>query len=138
MRERRGFEIRYCCQFVLRHLDKYIYICAENNGGQLPILDGVFFDLSQNPESRPAMTCQSLPTLRRNTCLWDAGSKRLVSPQELACAMGFPVFSACAARANVPIDLSPSDWSLSTLGNTMHVACVGTVLAAALSCCCRV
>ena len=88
------------------------------------------FDLIQNPKERPSLTSKSgsLPTLRHSgSCFWSSFLGRWLLPRELAAASGFPVTGSLAAVSSVAIDTN--SYSNQQLGNAMHVATVGTVVA---------
>ena len=53
--------------------------------------------------------------------------------RERAACMGYPVYPDLAAAAQIPVDISTDAAPRSSLGNAMHVACVGVVLAAAFA-----
>ena len=96
-------------------------------------IEELFVDLSQNPSQRPAWNAAGqLPTLRTSSAIWHVASKRYVLPAELACCVGIPASRNCADAAGV--NLEGQQYSVKVLGNSMHVACVGTCLTVALSC----
>ncbi len=69
--------------------------------------------------------------------MWSMHLGRFVCTKEQFAAMGFPVFRCLANAAEVPVlSMPPGTYSQRRrgLGNTMHVANVGVVLALALSC----
>ena len=92
-------------------------------------------DLAQDPAERPSMTTKAgaIPTLRHSgNKLYSPHYGRLIVPVELAVATGFPCVAGAAKAANVPLD--NTDYSNVQLGNGMHVANVGCLLAAVLAC----
>ena len=120
-----------CAQLRLRWLATYVTLWKAKPGSGM--IEDLFVDLSQNPSQRPAWSAAGqLPTLRTNSNIWHVASKRYVLPSELACCMGIPVSRSCADAAGVSPD--GQQYSVKVLGNTMHVACVGTCLTVALSC----
>jgi hypothetical protein len=74
-----------------------------------------------------------LPTLRfSGSLLWSPKHKRWMLPVECASAMGWPVRDSHVlltgmAACNI-------GFGMRQLGNSMHIACVGTVLAVTLAC----
>ncbi len=66
--------------------------------------------------------------------IWSGIDNRVVTPKELASSMGFVVYRDIADRLQVPVNFGDSEDILKadTLGNAMHLACVGVVLACAL------
>ena len=94
-------------------------------------LKDCIFDLSQNPGS-PYGRCTlngTLPTVTTSSKLWVPSLRRFLLPVELACAHGFPVTSTAAADAGVVQDMVP--YTHRQIGNCMHLASVGIVLAVA-------
>ena len=81
-----------------------------------------------------------LPTLRRSSGLYVATAKcRQITLHELYSAMGFPTLGFCAQAAGVRLYSIDRDnftyWQCrNALGNSQHVANVGSVMLAALSC----
>ena len=81
----------------------------------------------------------AVPTLRHATSLYVAVEKsRQVTLRELYGLMGYPAFAALSAAANVPL-YNPFQYKRSwsearkQLGNGMHIACVGVLVAVWLS-----
>ena len=101
---------------------------------------GCVFNLSQNPSKRASMSNErgQLPVCTR-ACyrLWLASRRRWLLPIELAAAHGFPVTEAFAACAKVPRDPNRSQYLPRQIGNAMHLANVGRVLAVSLACLAR-
>ena len=100
--------------------------------------DSCLFDLSQNPLVRRSWTFRprrfnSLPTLRfSGNLLWSPKFKRWLLPVECASAMGWPVRDSHVLATGIsPCNI---DFGLPQLGNSMHIACVGTLLAVTLAC----
>ncbi len=93
------------------------------------------FDLGQNPAKRPSCTRNGqLPTLRRSGVMWIPHLHRWFLAVELAALSGFPVVEDLALAAEVPRDCAAERYNSGFIGNGMHVANVGCVLACALSC----
>ncbi len=95
------------------------------------------FNLQQNPEHRRVQTDRggAMPTCTRNcSVLWVPFLRRWLLPIELAAAHGLPITHSLATAAQVPLDVHGPEYSCSQLGNAMHVANVGSVLAITLSC----
>ena len=90
-------------------------------------------DLSQS--LRFGRWCQCVPTMRRSTVkpLWIRRHNRWLIQSELAAMMGFPVCQLWSQVAGVPVDMATMAGPPAALGNAMHVACVGTALACALT-----
>lgn len=78
---------------------------------------------------------QCVPTMRHSTVkpLWLLRHNRWLIPIELAVMMGFPVSQLSSQVAGVPVDTATMAGPPTALGNAMHVACVGTALACALT-----
>jgi hypothetical protein len=96
------------------------------------------FDLSKSPSrSRCSATRGVLPTITRVNAprFWLPARKRWLLRRELAAAMGYPVYSQLARAGRVSEDssTSPPGDSSRMIGNAMHVASVGCVLAVALA-----
>ncbi len=91
-------------------------------------------NICQNPLHRRIQLCHDgmMPTFTRSTKLWVPFLRRWLLPCEMALAMGLPTTVEAAEHAKVDRDASQHSYAL--VGNMMHVACVGTVLAVALSC----
>ena len=101
--------------------------------------DSCLFDLNQNPLSghrkswTRASTGYALPTLRfAGNVLWSPKFKRWLLPLECASAMGWPVRDSHVPATGIPP--CNIDFGMSQLGNSMHIACVGTLLAVTLAC----
>ena len=94
-------------------------------------LKDCIFDVSQNPcRQRGRWTLDgTLPTVTTVSKLWVPSLRRFLLPVELACAHGFPVTSTAAADAGVVQDMVP--YTHRQIGNCMHLASVGIVLAVA-------
>ncbi len=95
------------------------------------------FNLLQNPEHRRVQTdCRgAMPTCTRGcSVLWVPFLRRWLLPIELAAAHGLPITQSLASDAQVALDVHGPEYSTSQLGNAMHVANVGSVLAITLSC----
>ena len=104
-----------------RHLTKYREVWQQtcrSDKQQEPV-----FDLSQSPERFLKMTTKDgrFPTFRTNTKIWVDCLSRWLLPVEMAAAMSYRVLG--------PI-------SRQQVGNGMHVANCGVVLAVALDCTC--
>ena len=97
--------------------------------------DKCIFDLSQNPLKRPAMSSAtgSLPCLRHNgNILWSPKRRRWLLPVECGSLMGFPMADEFASVLGWPAD--ENAYTMRQLGNAMHVANVGAVIAVTLAC----
>ena len=102
--------------------------------------DSCLFDLNQNPLSGnrkswtfSASTGYSLPTLRfSGNLLWSPKFKRWLLPVECAGAMGWPVRDSHVLRTGTPP--CNIDFGNRRLGNSMHIASVGSVVAVTLAC----
>ena len=113
----------------LRFLQGYDVLAAEQTPRPR------FYDLSQDPLKRPTMSTKgALPCLKRNSRLWHSTSARFMTTIELGAAMGLATFQLGAETARVPLDTCRYDYGMGELGNTMHVSCVGAILAIALAC----
>ena len=87
--------------------------------------------------ARVATTHGVLPTLTTKNCrrLWLPARRRWLLHRELAATMGFPVYSEMARAAKVEEDVftSPPGCRSWMIGNCMHVANAGCVLAVAMA-----
>jgi len=95
------------------------------------------FNLGQNPDHRAMQTSSSdsIPTATSGCGLyWSPCLKRWLLPVELAAMHGFPVSESLAAEAGVPVDPCRDMYSFPQIGNSMHLANVGSVMAVALAC----
>jgi len=113
----------------------YLALWREQKGTPPEEDPACIFNLRQDPRCRPNWTCRhgALPTITRSGgLLWSPMRKRWLLVAEVACAMGFPCQSEMASAALLPADCT--DYSISQIGNSMHTACVGSVIAATLSC----
>ena len=79
--------------------------------------------------------CQCVPPMRKSGVkrLWLLRHNRWLITMELAEMMGFPVSQVSAQVAGAPVDMATMAGPPTALGNAMHVACVGTALASALT-----
>jgi len=115
------------------HSSQYEQTCGRGAASDFSCV----WDLSQSTSwgaSRPGST--ALPTLRRNSSrLWSPGRRRWMILRERAACMGFPVYRSLAWAARVDEDTLPPQAPEYTIGNAMHVANVGIVIAVALACC---
>merc|ERR1712026_389861 len=69
------------------------------------------------------------------TRLWSPHRRRWLTHPERAAAMGFPVYQDLAEAARVPLDHAALQAPASSLGNAMHMANVGVVVAVAACVC---
>ena len=99
-------------------------------------LIGLYVDLAQTVAfARPS---RHIPTKRRSaSCVWSWKLSRWLVPSEYAASMGFPIHPWCAQASGVPTDTMNLQ-APTAIGNAMHVANVGCVLACALAACRRV
>ena len=114
---------------------EYLALWSKQKGTPPEKDPACIFNLRQDPKCRPNWTCRdgALPTITRGGgILWSPMRKRWLLVAEVACAMGFPCQSEMASAALLPADCT--DYSISQIGNSMHIACVGSVIAATLSC----
>ena len=89
------------------------------------------FNLAQTPEYTHAS--QSLPTFTRGSGrLWSPSRARWLLPRERAAAMGFPVYPDLARAALVELDTVTNLGPKYAVGNAMHVANLGCILATVL------
>ncbi len=93
-------------------------------------------NLGHNADKRPSIACDGqLPTLTRNAgCWWVLARKRWMTSKELAAASGYPVTAELSKAANVATDPCADAYVPGQIGNCMHVANVGCVVAVALAC----
>ncbi|CAE7348555.1 unnamed protein product [Symbiodinium sp. CCMP2592] len=118
-----------------QYLKNYIQRWTSSSGLEHPpalFPDDLLMNLAQDPLVRPG-TFRYMPTLRASgNILWSPAKKRWMLESELALAMGWPRVQAVASAASMPVD--NFDYSVSQLGNSMHVYSVTLVLAVALAC----
>ncbi len=76
----------------------------------------------------------TVPTVRRGSLLWYTRAQRWLHPVELAAMHAFPVHAKLAGYSGVDMDTAASEYVVGMLGNSMHVANVGCVLAIAMAC----
>lgn len=98
------------------------------------------FNLGDNPGAgffTWSATSGRIPGLRtQNAKYWVPFLARWLTNKELLACMGLPVYESLALAAGVPqVFVSPGPEARHMLGNMMHVASVGTVMAVALACC---
>ena len=92
------------------------------------------FNLGDSPGFGAASS--RIPTSRRGcTRLWSPHRRQWLTHPERAAAMGFPVYPDLAEAARVPLDHAALQAPASSLGNAMHVANVGVVVAV-VACAC--
>ncbi len=93
-------------------------------------------NLGHNGDVRPSFARDGqLPTLTRNAGgWWVPARKRFMTCKELAVASGYPVTAELARAARVPVDACADSYVAGQVGNCMHVANVGSVVAVALAC----
>ncbi len=96
------------------------------------------FNLTQNPAHRLSQTTGSgaMPTCTRKL-FWLPCLGRWMLPLELAVAHGLPVVAEVACQAQVGLDPCRGLYSFEQIGNCMHLANVGCVIATALACLAR-
>ncbi len=120
-----------------RRLREYCSAFVEREGREPSTELTCLFNLTQNPRARPNQTTRAgeMPTItRQSKLLWSPSMRRWLLPVELAAASGLPVTSAFAADARVPMDTFAGQYTPSQIGNIMHLANAGSVLAVALAC----
>jgi hypothetical protein len=117
------------------HLQAYLTMWGAQRGTEPHTDTNCLFNLGQNPNMRLSWTSRhgAMPTLTAaSRKLWSPYLGRWLIPSELATAMGFN--TGASAQTGVPVDPSVDLYSYAFLGNAMHVASVGGVLACALAC----
>ena len=88
------------------------------------------YNLSQNPQFAGSTT--GLPTFKRGSGrLWSPSRRRWLVRSERLAAMGYPVFQDLANAARVPREEVALHGPAFAIGNAMHVANVGCLLALA-------
>ena len=92
-------------------------------------------DLTQTPEwSR--RRGEYIPTLRRRSArLWCPARRRWLTHGEKAACMGFPVSEDLAQVGRVPMDTATLAAPSFSIGNAMHVANVGVIIALTIVAC---
>lgn len=98
------------------------------------------FNLGDNPAAGYvtwSAVSGRIPGLRtQNAKYWVPYLARWLTHKELLACMGLPVYESLALAAGVPqVHVTPGPEARHMLGNMMHVASVGTVMAVALACC---
>ena len=95
---------------------------------------GVCYDLGQSP-TWIGHAFLGVPTLRKaSSRIWSPREGRWLLLRERLAVMGFPVFRDLVDAALVPEDAVSLNGPASAVGNAMHVASVGAILAVALVC----
>ena len=92
---------------------------------------GTVVDLSQSMGFGRLAGC--VPTLRASHVkpLWLLVEKRWLLHSELAAMMGLPVVETWSHVSGVPLDTATNGAPPNSLGNAMHVACVGVAMVCA-------
>ena len=102
--------------------------------------DLCIFDLSQDPdEGSRGRSSSNLPTMTTKSCrMWVPRLRRWLLPVELAWAHGYPATPGAARDACLEGgEAAQGVFSIARLGNCMHVANVGAVVAVVLASVCR-
>ena len=95
---------------------------------------GVCYDLTQSPAYLGHAYLGVLTLRRASSRMWSPREGCWLLPRERLAIMGFPVFRDLADAALVPEDAVSLNGPASAVGNAMHVASVGAILAVALVC----
>lgn len=142
-RARRGFEPRVgvpsddwaylLTENQQNYLRDYLELWRKKHKCEAEAHPGAIFDLGQRPQFQGLRRMDALPSLRRlRSVLWSPGRRRWLIPQELAVAMGWPVYPHLAVASGAPLEpMTPTH--ATALGNGMHTACLGVVLAVLLA-----
>ena len=126
----------------------WLYLLTEKQHRYLRVLSGRFaaehgvdaasddacvFDLGQS-DCMPRLRARGvLPTIRASTSkFWSPSRRRWLLQKECLSAMGFPVYRDLAQAAEMEVDVISATAARYSVGNAMHVANVGSVLAFAL------
>jgi site-specific DNA-cytosine methylase len=101
--------------------------------------DWAIFNLADNPDggfTTWSAASGRIPGLRtHNAKYWVPFLGRWLTNKELLAAMGVPVYPSLANAACVPVvAVTPGPAARHMLGNMMHIASVGSVIACALAC----
>ena len=135
MRQKRRLSTLTCCTHDWRYLLSdsqkrrcldYLSLWREQKGTPPEEDPACIFNLRQDPRCRPNWTCRdgALPTITRSGgLLWSPMRKRWLLVAEVACE---------TSAALLPVDCT--DYPMGQTGNSMHIACVCSVIAATLSC----
>ena len=129
---------RTCSLRIRLDLHEYVGRWQRECGTDPAQDESCLFNLCQDPRKRRSWTyCASggyvLPTLRfSGSLLWSPKLKRWLLPVECVGALVWPVRASHAQATGVP--LCNIDFGMCKLGNTIHVASVGTILVVALAC----
>lgn len=116
-----------------KYLAGYCRLWRNKHKSDAHMHPGVVFDLAQRPQWQGLRRMDALPSLRRLRCvLWSPYRRRWLIPQELSAIMGWPVYQDLAAASGAPLH-DVTQTHATALGNTMHTACVGVVLAVLLA-----
>ena len=123
-----------------QHVD-WTYLLTREQSRRLRVYaarwqDADAHNLGQNPWFLPSVARRGrLPTLTRNSSRWWVPAHtRWMTAKELTAASGYPVTEELAQAAGVPIDVCADQYGFGQLGNCMHVAVVGCVIASSLAC----
>ena len=115
-------------------LTNYFDMWRRKYGEDAQTIDSCVFDLNQNPMyGRSSAKQGDLPTITtKSSRMWVPKRRRWLLPMELAIAHGHPVMAESARQARSPLDPYGGSYSVTQVGNCMHVATVGSVLAIVL------
>lgn len=123
-----------------QRLVHYLRLWAQRFGLPAHCFSWAVFNLGDNPDAGYVTWSGSsgrLPSLRTHgTKYWCPFLGRWLTTRELLACMGLPVYPALAASAGVAMVHIPTTAAARhMLGNMMHLASAGSVMAVALSCC---
>ena len=122
-----------------QRLEAYEALWLQRFGILASLCDWAIFNLADNPDggfTTWSAASGRIPGLRtHNAKYWVPFLGRWLTNKELLASMGVPVYPSLAQAAGVPlVAVRPGPAARHMLGNMMHVASVGSVIACALAC----
>jgi hypothetical protein len=122
-----------------QRLEAYEALWLQRFGILASWSDWAIFNLADNPDggfTTWSAASGRIPGLRtHNAKYWVPFLGRWLTNKELLASMGVPVYPSLAQAAGVPlVAVRPGPAARHMLGNMMHVASVGSVIACALAC----
>ena len=122
------------------HLAVYLQKWIQRFGTPACMCPWAVFNLSDNPGAGYttwSAASMRIPGLRtHNAKYWVPWLGRWLTNKELLACMGLPVYPVLAEAAGVClVHVNPGSDARHMVGNMMHVAAVGSVMAVAMACC---
>ena len=122
----------------LQRLEAYEALWLQRFNVPAYLCDWAIFNLADNPDggfTTWSAASGRIPGLRtHNAKYWVPYLQRWLTNKELLASMGVPVYPSLAIAAGVPfVAVTPGPAARHMLGNMMHIASVGSVIACALA-----